>query len=169
MLSTMSKKDVKFASLALPAFCALVACSVCACSDDTASEPVNKGPNAVSKSLPEVWVAEGNAFMNDPEYRAELAKLENAQARVAKRQAVINQRLQAIKQEFRNDPEAVAKIPLYRELTEKAKSNAVEFASVRREIAELIKARHARAAEDSQRVARGEAVAKKISKVEEDK
>lgn len=115
------------------------------------------------KPLPEVYPAEGHAYMKDPEFKARL------EAQDKERNGILGEREKLIDEfaalEKRAGSRAAAeKLPEWKQLEARAQACGRAFESNRWHTAEMLRERMKRAQEDSERIARGEAKAKEISK-----
>jgi len=115
------------------------------------------------KPLPEVYPAEGHGYMDDPAFQSQIAEQD------AQRKRILGEReklIAAFEQlEKRAGSRAAAeKLPEWKELTARAQACGRAFDSNRVQTTEIMQARMKRALEDSERIKRGEAKAKKISK-----
>jgi len=147
-----SKKVLVHASLALCAMIVLT-CIVAGC---------GKQKKDVD-TRPEVYPAEGHAYMRDPEFKAAL----DAQDQV--RKAILAEREQLMREfealEKRAGSRAAAeKLAEWKELEKRAQASGRSYEVNRRQTTELLRERMKRAQEDSARIARGEAKPKEISK-----
>jgi len=115
------------------------------------------------RQLPEVYPAEGHGYMDDPEFKSQIAKQD------AQRKVILGERekivvgLEALEKRA-GSRAAAEKLPEWKALMARAESCGRAFDSNRLETAAIMQERMKRAMEDSARIKRGEARAKRISK-----
>lgn len=149
----MLRKSLSLASPALPVMAALVAWLVSGCGENPEPE------------LEAVYPREGNAYVHDPAFRADMQRQRDEQKKIVEEQLRISKRMRAIEAEVKGDKaEAEKKSEEYRALKRAAEENAKSFQRSRVRSEEIVRARIRKAAEDSERVKRGEAKAIDISK-----
>ena len=150
----MSKKMTGLTISRLSAVFALSAVVLCGCDKQTAPE------------LEEVYPAEGNAYMHDSEFRAQLETKGRAKGELQKALFKMNDELKALLKENGGDIAAVTGTVCGAELVGKIRQNEALLVSNRMETARLVRERAKRAQADSLRIERGEAKAIDISKKE---
>lgn len=114
----------------------------------------------------EVYPAEGNAYMHDPEFRAQLDASVKVRNGLAKSSCKANAELNAYIKENGFDFVAATNTPRGAELYATILRNEQLMVSNRIAVAKLTRERMKRAQADSERIKRGEAKAKEISKKE---
>ena len=150
----MSKKMTGLSISELSAVIALSAAVLCGCDKQ------------VTPELEEVYPVEGNAYMHDPEYRAQLETQGRARGELQKAHFRMNDELNALLKENGGDVAAVTNTARGAELVAMIRHNQELLTSNRTEIARLTRERVKRAQADSLRIQRGEAKAIDISKKE---
>lgn len=119
--------------------------------------------------LEEVYPAEGNAYMFDPAFRAQLDVQSKAKGEIRKSRFKLNDEFGALVKEHGGDYAAATNSARGAELLAEIRRNDLLLNSNRMELARLTRERIKRAQEDSQRIRRGEAKAIDISKKKESK
>ena len=117
----------------------------------------------------EVYPAEGNAYMHDPEYRAQLDAQIKERDQLRKEMFDARDRLSAFIKDNGGDMAVITNSPRWASLTARAKRCEQMFISNRLETARITRERIARAVEDSKRIARGEAKAVALPPADEER
>jgi len=121
------------------------------------------GRRAQKQVLPEVYPAEGHGYMDDPEFKRQLAAQDAERSKVLGVREKICLALEDL-QKKAGSKEAAEKTPEWRALEQQLQACLQTFETNRLRTAEMLRARMKRAMADSERIRRGEATAKKISK-----
>jgi len=145
------KKVLVHASLALCAVIVL-SCVVAGC-----------GKRAEKDALPEVYPAEGHGYMDDPVFKKQLEDQDVQRKAILGEREKIATAFEALEKKA-GSRAAAEKTPEWQALLKRSETCFQNFESNRTHTAELMRQRVARAMEDSARIKRGEAKAKKISK-----
>jgi len=121
------------------------------------------GKREKKNTLPEVYPAENHGYMDDPVFKKQLEE------RDAERKVILGEREKLFAQfealEKKAGSRAAAeKTPEWQALLKRSEECFRNFESNRTQTAALLRERAKRASEDSERIKRGEATAKKISK-----
>ena len=154
----MMSRKMKRLSLNKPAVVfSLFAAVLCGCEEKTAP------------ALEEVYPAEGNAYMNDPAFRAQLDSQSKEKDAICKSNFQLNAEFQSLLKSNGGDYAAATNTPRGAELAALIRENQALLVSNRMETARLARERIKRAQEDSRRIRRGEAKAIDISKNKESK
>ena len=111
----------------------------------------------------EVYVKEGHSYMQDPEFRQKLdVQTKQRNDLLAMRERIIEQFEALIKEA--GSEEAARKLPEWASLEKRMRDCGKNFETNRIRTTEMIRERMLRASKDAERVRRGEAKAKEISK-----
>jgi len=145
-----SKKVLVHASLALCAMIVL-SCVVAGCGKQK------------EDTRPEVYPAEGHAYMKDPAFKKALAAQDKERNTILGEREKLFQEFEALEKRA-GSRAAAEKLPEWKALEARAQACGRAFESNRWQTTELLRERMKRAQEDSARIARGEAKAKEISK-----
>jgi len=138
------KKVLVHASLALGAVIVL-SCLVAGC-----------GKQKKVDTRPEVYPAEGNAYMKDPSFKAVLAVQDKERKSILGEREKLFQEFEALEKRA-GSRAAAEKLPEWKTLEARAQACGRAFESNRWHTTEIFRERVQRAREDSARIARGEA------------
>lgn len=112
----------------------------------------------------EVYTDRDNNYMRDPVFQKQLKEGDTERRRIAARRVQAMRKLDALVEKCGGDRSAAEKLPEWAALTAETKACDEEFARSRKRTAAQARERIARAMADGERVRRGEAKEKKISK-----
>lgn len=146
-------KSYKILAHASQAFCAAIALVWCATGCERREE----------KPLPEVYPAEGHAYMKDPAFKAQLEAQEKEREKILESREKLIEKFEALEKRM-GSRAAAEKLPEWKQLESWAAACGRAYESNRWQTTEMLRERMVRAQADSERIARGEAKAKEISK-----
>ena len=141
------------APLVLTAAVAVTSCMITGCSDD----------------LPEVYPAEGNAYMHDPEYQGMMKANVKRRDMLTEKLLAVGEARRKTLSEFGGDDAMARASDKWKAIDAKEKEILADLEENRTAALTLTRNRMRKAAEDSARIQRGEAKAKTISKEQEEK
>jgi len=124
---------------------------------------VGCGKREESKPLPEVYTAEGHGYMKDPAFKQQVEAQDKEKKAILGEREKLFAEFAALEKKAGSRAEA-AKLPEWKALEVRAEACARAFESNRWQSVEIFRERVKRAQEDSERVKRGEAKTKEISK-----
>lgn len=113
-----------------------------------------------AKPLPEVYSAEGHAYMKDPAFKAKLAAQDKKRTAILDEREAIIAEAEALEKKFGSRAAAETNAA-YKALEKRMRACEQAFESNRWETTRLLGDRMKQAEKDTERIARGEAKAKK--------
>jgi len=136
---------------------ALVAATVLACL------VAGCGKDEEKKPLPEVYSAEGHAYMKDPAFKAKLQAQDKARTTILDEREALIAEAAALEQKCGSRAAAETNAA-YKALMQRMHACEAAFETNRAESAKILRERMLQAERDTERIQRGEARAKDISK-----